>query len=238
MKKTLLLCGVLLALSATVASAAGLNLRWSDCGAAGSANRNAACTAVTGNNIMIASAIAPQVLNEFVGIDVVMDLQTAGAQLPPWWLLDATTGCRPAALTMNSDFSGTPSEGAACADIFIGGGGGGISAYFAGFGGQNRARIIAFWAVAAPRVLGTAETYMFRMNVNNTNTDVCGGCLEPACITLNQITLTQPLGVGDYPVTNAALAQHVTWQNGTGLDCPGATPAKSATWGQVKSLYR
>lgn len=238
MKKTLLLCGALLAISATVASAAGLNLKYNDCGADGISNKTFTCASNSGTNALVASVVAPQALSRFVGIDVVMDLQTAGPALPAWWDLRGGVGCRPNALSMSTDFSGTPSGGANCEDIFLGGGGGGIGAYNVGFGGPNRARIVAFWAVPDERPLSTNETYMFRMVFNNTNTTVCGGCLEPACIVLNLIRLAQPAGAGDFEVTNAAEAQHVTWQGGTGIACPGTVPAKNATWGQVKSLYR
>jgi hypothetical protein len=236
MKKTLLLCGALLAISATVASAAGLNLSWLDCGTEGVTNRNGTC-GTSGSNRLIASVIAPQQLDRFVGIDVVMDLQTASSPLPAWWDLRAGVGCRPTALSMSTDFSTTTSEGGACTDIFQAQGGGGVGAYNIGFGGPNRARIVAFWAVPDERVLTTNETYMFQMNISNTGTASCAGCQDPACIVLNLIRLAQPAGAGDFEVTNPANANYVTWFGGT-PGCPGTVPAKNATWGQVKSLYR
>lgn len=60
MKKILLITGVLLALTATVASAAGINLYWNDCSlGAATTNRNFACTSNTGSNIMTASYDPP-----------------------------------------------------------------------------------------------------------------------------------------------------------------------------------
>src|SRR6185503_5517810 len=55
MKKTLLITGALLALAASSAMAGGVNLSWTDCGAAGQQNRAFACTANTGNNTLVAS---------------------------------------------------------------------------------------------------------------------------------------------------------------------------------------
>uniref|UniRef100_A0A832I621 Uncharacterized protein n=1 Tax=Eiseniibacteriota bacterium TaxID=2212470 RepID=A0A832I621_UNCEI len=240
MKKTLLLCGALLAFSATVASAAGLNLSWLDCGNNGVAARTFTCASNAGNNDMYASVVAPTTLTQFVGIDIVLELQTAGATLPAWWDLRSSGGCRNTSLTMASDMSASTSGGVGCVDFFQGGGGGGIGAYFVGFGGANRARIVAFWAVPEAGTLTPDETYMFRLRVNNARTvgtGACAGCADGACIVLNSLNLAQPAGVGDYFVSNAADRQHVTWQGGI-PNCPGATPAKNATWGQVKSLYR
>src|SRR5882672_5333699 len=60
MKKSILLCGVLLALTASVASAGpGVNLRWTNCfGDAGQSNRAFACSTnapITANNILVCS---------------------------------------------------------------------------------------------------------------------------------------------------------------------------------------
>ena len=30
----------------------------------------------------------------------------------------------------------------------------------------------------------------------------------------------------------------VTWQGGGSVPCPGATPARSRSWGMIKTLYR
>ncbi|MFM8560394.1 MAG: hypothetical protein ACKOC6_12530, partial [bacterium] len=60
MKKTLLLCGALLALTAASASAAGTNLRWSSCyGDGGPQNRTSACTSNLGSNILVGSFVLP-----------------------------------------------------------------------------------------------------------------------------------------------------------------------------------
>ena len=55
MKKILLISGVLLALTATVASAAGINLYWNDCSVGGSTNKAFACASNAGTNSMVLS---------------------------------------------------------------------------------------------------------------------------------------------------------------------------------------
>ena len=61
-------------------------------------------------------------------------------------------------------------------------------------------------------------------------------------IVLDQIKLTQPVGVGDLLLAAPADRQWIVWQCGflgeywSFAGCP--TPARPTTWGQVKALYR
>jgi hypothetical protein len=68
----------------------------------------------------------------------------------------------------------------------------------------------------------------------------CSGCAAPACFVLKDVEVFG-FGAGeDYLITVPDQRFYVTWQGGalaTG-GCPGATPARSATWGAVKTLYR
>lgn len=231
---------------AASAHAQGINLSWNDCGANGVENRVFACNSNTGTNAMIASVIPAANVDRFVGIDIIMDLITETSPLPAWWDLDASTGCRNTSLSMGTDFSGTPSGGTACNDYFAAQGGGGIASYTAGFESvPNRARILAFWALANEGVLtGSTEHYMFRMVINNARTlgGTCPGCTDRACIVLNLIRLVQPAGAagGDTDMTSPPPGgrQWVRWQDaGSAVSC-AQVPTKNRTWGQIKSLYR
>ena len=242
MKKAILLCSALLAVSASVASAAGLNLAWTTCGPSGLANKSFACTSNTGSNVMHGSFIAPEGTTAITGNEMVLDLQSASANLPAWWSMFTATSCRPAALSANF-----VSPGPDCVDYWSGQASGAVGAYNTAIvpGATNRARILLVAAVApsnAAPLDADVEYYSFTMTVTNTKTagaTGCAGCLDPVCIVLNEIKLTQPAGVGDIRIQNPAARNYVTWQNGvvTG-GCPAATPARNATWGQVKSLYR
>jgi len=66
----------------------------------------------------------------------------------------------------------------------------------------------------------------------------CPGCLNPACLVFNFCRLQEPAGGLDITLTNPAVRQHVTWQGGGTIPCPGATPTQKGTWGSVKALYR
>ena len=245
MKKLLLLCGALLAFSATVASAEGINFAFNDCGLNGLANKTFACASNTGTNLLIGSFIAPAGSTAITGEEIVIDLQSASAALPAWWTFKNTGTCRQTAFTTNADFSGGPFS---CADYWAGQAAGGFSAFNPNIvpGQLNRARILMVYAVP-PALAGpvdeTLEYYAFKLSFSNAKTvgtGACAGCVDPVCIVLNEIKLTQPVGVGNYRIQNPADGNFATWQGGVigSGGCPAATPARNATWGSVKSLYR
>ena len=248
MKKTLLITGVLLALTASVASAAGINMYWNDCGSAGSTAKVFACNTNTGtNNDLYLSFDPPVAMGSVNGNNQFIDLQSAAALLPAWWQFKNVGTCRQTALS-------TPGTGAdACADTWVGQDAPGIAAYLVTANtptmAVNRARIIGSTSVPGTAVAScTPGTEYYSMTIRITNaktvgSGLCAGCQDPVCLVLNNIIITQPPGtpggdaVGvDNPLTN----NWVTWQGGAigGLGCPGATPAINKTWGQLKAIYR
>jgi len=246
MKKTILLCGALLALTATVASAAGVNFAWNNCYGEGTGvqNKNFACTVNTGTNSAVGSFVAPAGVTALSGNECTIDLQSAGATLPAWWQFKAIGTCRQNSLSVNFVAN---AANAVCVDEFSGAGAGGIGDYKIGFGGNPaRARIVMAIATASPApVDADVEYFAFNLLINNAKTvgaGACAGCTVPVCLVLNSIKLTQPIGVGDFVLSQAAnpASNYITWQGGAigGSGCPAATPAKNATWGTVKSLYR
>lgn len=226
------------------ARGAGINLSWSDCGIDGAMNRFFACSTDGGSGVLVASVIPPFPLPRMVGFQAELQLQVATYPLPPWWDLRSGVGCRSGALTMDVDFAATPSGGTVCADAFAGRGSGGTPVYTVGYCGLNRARIGIEWLLPEEVEMSTDETYLFRLRLGYAGTTACAGCLDPACIVFAGVRLLQAPGAlgGSAEVVNAAYAQYVTWQGGGGLNCPlvvcGPVPARNATWGQIKSLYR
>ena len=67
----------------------------------------------------------------------------------------------------------------------------------------------------------------------------CAGCQDPACIVLNGVKIYNSNGILAADINGVApgIANFVTFYGGT-ANCPGAVPTRSATWGQVKALYR
>ena len=104
MKRVTLLCGLLLALTATVAAAGpGVGLHWNAClGDGGAVNRNFACNSNTGVNALVGTFEMGANLSGVVGTEIVVDIGAAGATLPAWWAFRNVGSCRQTSLTMNA----------------------------------------------------------------------------------------------------------------------------------------
>jgi hypothetical protein len=251
MKKVSLLCGVLLALSATMASAAGTNLRWLSCaGDGGAANRNFACNTNAGTNLLVASFALDSDMPATSGQELVIDLASQSNPLPAWWQLKNPGTCRATQPTMNTVISASAVN---CIDWAEGGAVGGIGAYNIGERGPNTARIkiaIAVPGTALKDLFGATEYFSCNINVNNTKTvgtGLCDGCQVPVCIVFNSVKVTTQVAANDRTISGAANgtdSNFATWQGGGapvtpgGTGCPAATPTRNKTWSQVKSLYR
>ena len=253
MKKTLLISGLLIAIAVPVfaQSVPGTcNLAWNDCwlGPTMSAGKTNLCTSTAGFGVMYASFDPPTDVPAYIGCNGVIDIQTnsGGGVLSPWWRFDlpATTSCRGGKMTFGADFTLDPGS---CFDFFAGGAsGGGNYSTPSPTVAPPSARIKEIWgvpdALAGPLAVGT-EVYAFKATIlNSINAGFtlanCPGCLDKACIVLNQINIAQPAPAPDMVVTSGP-QQYITWQGGTGTGpCPQATPNRSSTWGQVKALYR
>jgi hypothetical protein len=245
MKKVILLCGALLALTATVASAGGLNLAWNNCLGEGTPvlNKNYACTSNAGTDIAVASFIPTMTSATVNGNELVFDLQSSGATLPAWWQFFNPGTCRSTSLSIDAAAN---ANNVVCIDEFAGQATTGIGAYVIGFGGANRARIKIAEAVPATALASvdpTGEYFSLNLKINHLKTGgatACAGCSTPVCIVLNSIKLTAGGGDLDEFIGNAAVSNYVTWQGGAigAGGCPAATPTHNTTWGAVKSLYR
>ena len=258
MKRVTLLGGLLLALTATVASA-GVGLKWNACaGDAGLTNKNFACLSNTGSNLLVGTFALPAAgvgLANVSGNEVIIDLAAAGSTLPAWWQMFKAGTCRQASLSMNFVISALATN---CADWAQAQSAGGIGAYNIGQRGPNTSRIIAALAVppsALQNLVGGQEYFSFNVLVNNlktVGTGSCGGCQTPVCIVFNSVNLTTPILANNMLLTgpeNGFDSDFATWQGGAGVivnppgggppvsGCGAATPTRNATWGQVKSLY-
>jgi hypothetical protein len=258
MKKSLLLTGVLLALTASLASAAGLQLGWSVGSGAGTCPFNSLagvdytdpCDG-TGFQHLVGACNVPSGLTAVTGEDAFVDMTVADATLPPFWHLE-TGGCGDGAILMQAVFTGfaTGTTATTCRNYWGTSASGGFS-WKSGYGAPNRARLEGVFArtsTSATAMIAGANYYIFDAILSTTQADPlganCAGCQTPACWVFNELVLSQPVGVGDADITTAATRNFVTWQGGAGVvgpngqGCPLATPATHSTWGKVKSLYR
>lgn len=247
MKKTLLITGVLLALTATAASAAGINLYWNQCSNGGATAKTFACNTNNSAFVMYASFDPPSGLTRVVANGLILDLQSASNPLPPWWQFKNVGTCRQASMIAAST---GPTE-FNCTDPWQGQGGSGAThdLYATNFGGNpSRARIASSISVGsgfATAVDAGTEYYSMTLTITAAKTlgaTACAGCADPVCVVLNELQIGQVAGTaGGSPILNNPLTSNfVTWQGGAigGAGCPGATPTVNRTWGQVKSIYR
>lgn len=256
----------MLLLPTSAHAAPGIAMRWDHCYAdGGTPNKNFACDANTGTNSLTVSFSPPSDMTQVSGNEVIIDILASSAALPSWWEFKNPGSCRLTSLSMNAVL---PAGSANCIDVWQGNAAGGVGAYnLHFFSAPNRPRIGLAVAVPADH-LGIAlvghEYFSLNLTINNQKTlgtGSCAGCTTPVCLLVTSIKITQPVGVGDVtlydplgPNSNAA-----AWQGGspatvfsppdttTGHLIPGswqiascglATPARSQTWGAIKSMYR
>jgi hypothetical protein len=253
MKRVTLLCGLLLAMSATVAAAGpGVGIRWLAClSDAGAINQNFACNVNTGANSLVGTfQLGAAGLLQTSGNEVVIDIASSTSTLPAWWQAVGASACRgPNGISMN--FVISPSA-VNCADWANAGASGGIGAYNIGARGPNTARIVAAIAVppsALQDLAGGQEYFSFNVLIGHAKTvgtGSCTGCGNSVCIVFNSINLTTPVLANNVKLTgpsNGFDSDFCTWQGGGGVSvggvagCGAATPTKNATWGAVKALY-
>lgn len=254
MKKLTLMAFALLTLGATAAMAQDtMNL--------GYVCRTAANTSAAATNDFNTSAVGPcddgasyttikRILSSFknatsmtdwAGTSVAIDIATATTPLPDFWAIQPS-GCRDGAMAIPTVMSTSGATG--CTNPFVlaptdpagQGETNGITADVA----TGRVRIKSFHIRASVGVNLPPPASAGGYIANNfalapDGADVCAGCADPACIVLNQVEYYS--GNENRQIHQPELRNYLIW-NGGSPNCPGATPTKSSTWGQVKALYR
>ena len=264
MKKILLLTGVLLALTVSLASAVvpGLDMGWTTNATNGCpANLTSipdvsdGCADAFASYSYAMSFAAPTGISKWVGEEFIIDVQSSAPVLPDWWHLEAANaglgipaGCRDGSwgFTTQKGLGNT----ATCKDYWGASPQSGGTVWLPGTGGPARTRLFGAFARAtstAIAITGGVNYYVGSgaMDTNHapldpTTTQPCQGCELGACLVFQYIKVAQPAGTpgGDALITAQHNRQYMTWQGGVGTQCPQATPTRKATWGQVKSLYR
>jgi hypothetical protein len=231
----------LIAIAPLNVRAAGVNLSWDDCGAAGTVNKTFACNTNSGAAVLVGSFVAPSGINALLGVTASLDIwsspDSVGTPIPDWWQF-GTGGCRAGRLSVGFDFTGGPYS---CTDPWSGHATGGKD-YAAGVPLTNHATLRLIGAVPEADSLAlTADTeyYTFKVVIsfqNTTGTGNCSGCSSPISIALSSVTLSQPAPTEDVVLTQAATSNVVTWQGGAGLG-PNLPRQRVVTYGQIRNLY-
>lgn len=257
MRALLLACSLLL-LAAASANAGGTHLRWNACsGDGGVVNRSFACDTNTGSELLACSFTLDVPVDSVYALNAFVNMAFAGGVLPAWWQFRTVGSCRAASLSTSL----TPPAGAAACVDWADGARDILLIYHDA--GSGLARIEALTPVLSQPLFDLPagqEFFVFSAVINHqktVGTGACAGCDLGGCmgfvgLRLLRTATTSHGGVyaGDYFTGPADISnQVVTWQNGAGIAipnylgagwiyCPGATPARNRTWGDVKALYR
>jgi hypothetical protein len=104
---------LVLAGTASLVSAAGTNLRWTDCaGDGGVPNRSFACNSNEGSRDLVGSFVLDADLPQVSGNELIVDLVSVTPTLPDWWRFRSVGSCRQTALSISAQ------DGVACPDPF------------------------------------------------------------------------------------------------------------------------
>lgn len=255
MKKTLLLTGVLLALTASLASAQtrGLDLSWFDCATDGNQNQAFLCNSNNPSWHLFGGMMSGQSITSdplFTADRSWVDFQNANPTLDDWWKMNGSAGstdCRQGSYVATHTQAAMGGSFATCDPTLLGPGNtSAINNWFDNVGSNpaNTARLdmIVARADAGGQVDGTIEYQIFDLKIlalHTTGTGACAGCQDPNCIVYQQCELDRADG-SFMTVTGSLHRNWATWQGGVvpGSGCPLAVPTQQRTWGQLKSLYR
>ncbi|OFW78952.1 MAG: hypothetical protein A2W00_03235 [Candidatus Eisenbacteria bacterium RBG_16_71_46] len=239
--KYLVLALFALALAAPAARANGFNLTWgTGCWRDNPATlATSACDSNDGSVSFTVSFYNQFPIQQFIGVEAWLDLQSDSPTLPDWWQLTDPGGCRQGALSVSFE-PATPSgcanpwQGRVESQKFVNW----STAAFPFYGGEaaNRAKLYVLYAPTPYNPLPSGvEYFAFTVTINmakTVGTGACGGCSTPVTIVLNEVLLA-----GGRRLKTPLDNQCLRWQAGGVTPC-SATPTRSTTWGQIKSLYR
>ncbi len=241
--------GGLLILAASpppVLAVAGVNLGWDVCGPTSPSIKTFACDTDTGSAIAVASFTAPAGVEHMTAIEYTVRLDFTSAAAPDWWQFKNPGVCRQTALTFEPQ---DPLWGSgACADYWQGTASGGIGLYQVTPGSSlaHAHALIRGVAVVPPGFAYAldpeVEYHAFRLRLSYASTvgsGACAGCREGVCLSLQRLTLTQPVGEGDFTISDPDRRNVIVWQ-GASYEWAGLciTPTQNRTWGRIKSIWR
>jgi hypothetical protein len=234
----------LLAFGASSASAVGLTLNWGGCIGFGAVPNQAFDCDNLGGPYNLVMNMQPPALTGFFAVDLVLDLQTSGAALSPFWHFEGG-GCNELGLSISAARNTIPNTG--CLATFTGSTGGSVSslitAYAPGFGGANNARLLVTVARSASSPINLtagSNYYLSHLNFALDNAieagGPCDGCSDGATIVLSSATLYTLPGSASTTLTGAGLGSNVATisAGATGLRLFGIAPTSGADSGAVR----
>jgi len=167
---------------------AGLDLTWNafNTSASGADNVMFDCATLNGSQLF-ANFQSAQAIPQFLAMDAVIDIRTAGGTLPPFWHFESG-GCNQGGLGLTDAKSATLCPNATNGNLWGANGNeatSAITAYDVGHGGSDRLRVlltIARESMAPVALTAGQNYYAFELDLATDNASSCTGCTTPAVI--------------------------------------------------------
>jgi len=246
MKTAVLLALVMMLLASP--SHAGLDLGWGNCITdGGTADVALPCAGFSGADLY-GSFQVDNTVAQFIALDVVIDVQTTTDPAGDFWNFGGGE-CNDGNLVLDDArfgdcFSALPTmclaTGAQCSNGF---------AWASGFGGTNRARLVAsiFRDATSPVAVNAGSNYFafkisfFTFNAVEGGGGGCVGCSDKVVLIWNSalasgLSSTADTEIQEEPIEGTGMKSNCVGINGGVSLCSGAKTNK--TWGQIKSQYR
>jgi hypothetical protein len=238
--KSILLAGLLLALAVPAAFAGGVDFGWGTVCYTESllSSRTFACNTNSGRSVMTASFTVDAEMPDFVGVAIQIVGQSYPLPLPDWWKVGSeSSDCRRDMAWFDADFSAVPQTD--CHDWTAG----------------RQRQTLDYHAepnyveITATATLDSATTFHLQpwieyyagritiLHQKTVGTDACTGCSTMMMWDLYSITVTGLDGRRDELLRPLPGGNDCLGWNGGNLLCP-EVPARTTTWGQIKSMYR
>lgn len=264
MKSLLCTCALLVVAAPLATAAPRMNMAWYGCPAE-LTNPTDISDPCNDNDTVYPfylSFRAPAGISRLASETFLVELVTEAPILPDWWhleLANATLGTPDGCRAGSCGFSTTRSlaSTAVCKDYWGPNPQSGTTLWVPGINGDpGRSRLYGVFArssASAGAVTADVDYYAGSGTIDTNHAvpapgvDPCQGCSFGACLVWTYLQLQQPAGTpgGDFTFsaeTVGDVGRYLTWQGARGVrpgvGCPAATPVRTATWGQVKSLYR
>jgi hypothetical protein len=241
--KHLLSLGLLFVWASAVQAQGEAHLTWDDCWVgAGRESRTFSCDTNGGTDELVVAFVLYEATDDFVGTEIVLDMESETPTLPDWWQLWNQGACREAGLSISTDFSNPPHEAGFCTTAWQDVPLGGIGAYQTALyppppplnvPAPNRARLKLAYTTAGAWPLAANVNYsLARIIFSHAKTvgdSTCGGCATPMCMGA-VVKLT------GFSWRLWLSSDCVAWQGGS--QCCFAILEPNRTWKQIRALQR